>query len=172
VALIEHTRQSIIEMDVDAIVNAANRSLLGGGGVDGVIHRAAGTGLLEECRTLNGCETGKAKVTAGHNLPARWIIHTVGPIWRGGSQGEAEALGACYKAVLECAGEIGARSVAIPAISTGAYGFPADAAARIAVESLAAATNDDRFERLILVSFDRKNSAAVSNALQRLEAAQ
>ena len=123
----------ITRQQVEAIVNAANNSLLGGGGVDGAIHRAAGPGLLEECRRLNGCATGEAKITRGYNLPARWVIHTVGPVWRGGSHHEDELLARCYQSCFALVEAHNIRTVAFPSISTGAYGFPMTRAAKLAV---------------------------------------
>jgi O-acetyl-ADP-ribose deacetylase (regulator of RNase III) len=135
---VEVVQGDLTKMEVDAIVNAANRSLLGGGGVDGAIHRAAGPGLLEECRQLGGCATGQAKITGGHRLPALWVIQTVGPVWSGGEKGEEELLADCYRNSLALAAERGLSTLAFPAISCGAYGYPADRAARIALREVSA----------------------------------
>jgi len=151
---VEAVRSDITTEAVDAIVNAANSSLLGGGGVDGAIHRAAGPGLLAACRVLGGCPTGDARATPGFRLPARWVIHTVGPVWRGGGWGEADLLAACYRRSLQIAADLGAHSVAFPAISTGVYGYPAEEAATVAVDALRSAPAATSVELVRLVAFD------------------
>ncbi|MBE7501187.1 MAG: O-acetyl-ADP-ribose deacetylase [Verrucomicrobiales bacterium] len=154
---------------VDAIVNAANPSLLGGGGVDGAIHRAAGPELLAECRTLGGCQTGEARITRGYRLPARHVIHTVGPVWRGGERGEDGLLAACYRNSLALAKEHGLKTIAFPSISTGVYGFPMDRAARIAVrECRAFLTREPGFEEVRLVCFGAAALAVHQEALREV----
>jgi O-acetyl-ADP-ribose deacetylase (regulator of RNase III) len=156
----------ITKLDVDAIVNAANTSLLGGGGVDGAIHRAAGPELLAECRLLHGCATGDAKVTKGYRLPARYVIHTVGPVWSGGRQREGELLASCYRRSLEEATKLEIETVAFPAISCGAYGFPLERAARIAAGEVRRFLSANPLpKKVFLVAFDEKMRVILSKAL-------
>jgi len=163
---LEVQRTDITTLPVDAIVNAANESLLGGGGVDGAIHRAAGPGLLEECRRIGGCPAGEARITGGYRLPARYVIHTVGPVWYGGRRGEPELLASCYRSSLALAVEHGVRSIAFPAISCGVYRYPIDAAAEIAVRETARLVSaNDSIERVIFTAFSAEVLAAYQHAL-------
>jgi O-acetyl-ADP-ribose deacetylase (regulator of RNase III) len=163
---IEVVQGDITRQEVDAIVNAANNALLGGGGVDGAIHRAAGPQLLEECRTLRGCDTGAAKITRGYRLPARWVIHTVGPVWRGGENREDELLASCYHRSLLVAWQHKLRTVAFPSISTGAYGFPVERASRIAVQEIRGfLEKHDLPQKVSLVCFDQRTYEACLAAL-------
>jgi len=161
---IEIIQGDITRLQVDAIVNAANKSLLGGGGVDGAIHRAASPGLVEECRKLNGCETGNAKITGGHNLPAGFVIHAVGPVWQGGKKNEEKLLASCYQKSLEIAAEKHLKSIAFPNISTGIYGFPKEKAAGIAISTITSFLNQHHeIEKVIFAVFDEENYKIYQN---------
>lgn len=163
------SREDITILQVDAIVNAANNSLLGGGGVDGAIHRAAGPGLLEECRTLNGCATGQAKITKGYNLPAKYVIHTVGPVWQGGIQNEEELLRQCYKNSLALGIENNISSIAFPNISTGVYRFPKEKAASIAINEVNAFLKvNQSIQKVIFVCFDNENFSHYAKYIEEI----
>ena len=166
---IEIIRGDITRSQVDAIVNAANCSLLGGGGVDGAIHRAAGPELLAECRTLGGCKTGEAKITKGYKLPASFVIHTPGPVWNGGSRGEADKLRSCYRSCLVLASENGCKTVDFPSISTGVYHFPLELAADIAIRTIAEYLFEHpEIERVRMVCFDERTKRYYDAALEKL----
>ena len=167
---IEIIQGDITKQAADAIVNAANCSLLGGGGVDGAIHRAAGPELLQECRTLNGCRTGEAKITKGYRLPAKYVIHTPGPIWHGGNSGEAELLASCYRSCLTLAEEHGCKTVDFPSISTGVYHFPPDKAAAVAIGTISDFLKaHSGIERVRMVCFDWRTYECYQKALENLE---
>jgi O-acetyl-ADP-ribose deacetylase (regulator of RNase III) len=155
----------ITKLEVDAIVNAANSSLLGGGGVDGAIHRAAGPDLLQACRLLHGCKTGEAKATKGFRLPAKWIFHAVGPVWRGGEHNEDGLLAGCYRACLKLARDHNAHTIAFPAISTGIYGFPRERAARIAFDTVKTEVSASGIEQVLFCCFDPDTAAIYQSLL-------
>ncbi len=165
---IEILKGNITTVEVDAIVNAANKSLLGGGGVDGAIHQAAGPGLTDECRSLNGCGTGEAKITSGYNLPAKFVIHTVGPIWTGGGQKEEEQLANCYLNSLRIASNMKVKTIAFPNISTGAYGYPKDLAARVAISQVQKYLEENEdIEKVYFVIFDDENMEIYNRMLNK-----
>jgi O-acetyl-ADP-ribose deacetylase (regulator of RNase III) len=167
--MMEILQGDITKVKVDAIVNAANNSLLGGGGVDGAIHAAAGPGLLEECRGLGGCPTGEAKITGGYALPSRFVIHTVGPVWKGGKHGEDEKLAACYRNSLRLAEEKGCASAAFPSISTGVYGFPVKRASRIAVTEVKAFLEiAHTLEKVIFVCFSKQDQEVYRQTMKEI----
>ena len=164
------TKGDIVKMKTDAIVNAANTSLLGGGGVDGAIHKAAGAMLLEECKKFNGCPTGEARITSGYKLNAKYVIHTPGPIWRGGNKGEPELLANCYKNSLSLAYENGIRSIAFPSISTGVYRFPVDLASKIAINEISKFLSDHPdFVQIVIVCFDEITYKTYKNTPKAME---
>jgi len=166
---IKIVKGDITKLTVDAIVNAANKTLLGGGGVDGAIHRAAGPKLLEECKTLGGCETGETKITKGYNLNAKYVIHTVGPVWYGGNNSEGEKLSSCYKKSLELAEKIGIKTIAFPSISTGVYGFPIEKAAPIAMAEVKKFVDEkDVLEEIIFVLFSDKDYVLYKNKAKEI----
>jgi O-acetyl-ADP-ribose deacetylase (regulator of RNase III) len=165
--LIRAIKADITTLAVDAVVNAANTTLLGGGGVDGAIHHAAGPELLEECRRVGGCPTGEARITRGHRLPARWIIHTVGPVWKGGDRGEAALLASCYESSLRVAAENNLRSIAFPAIGTGAYAYPLELATTIAISSVRRMTSQgDSFDEVVFCCYSGEDLAIYKRILR------
>jgi len=165
---IEVIKTDITKLEVDAIVNAANNAMCGGGGVDGAIHRAAGVQLLEECRTLKGCKTGYAKLTKGYDLPAKYIIHAVGPVWYGGHKNEEQLLASCYRECMVIANNRNLKSIAFPAISCGAYRFPIPKACDIAVYEIKKSLNESSIERVIFACFDQKIEKALQNSMSKI----